>query len=259
MQRARRLASITVIAALAIGGVAACRADPAVAAYVGPNKITEAQVDAVFADARVKLDNAVEQFRKQQEANPAAGQQAPPPGPVDLPIKRADVVTTLVGRDVLKALATARGVKPVQTPTQEITQAIGLPEDAQYTVAYAEMRGYLDALSQEAAPAEVTDADLRRVYDRLAAGKALQPGATSFQAFSANMRPQDRETIGRSLGVRNAVLAEVKKLNATINPRYGAAEMGVLFFRGADGKSMPLVDLTFDASSGDAGPVRDLA
>lgn len=256
MQRARRLASTVVIAALVLGGLNACRADPAVAAYIGADKITEARVDAVYDDAKAKLAGAVEQAREQAAGNPSA---APlPTGDVDLPIKRADVVTALVGRDVLKALATQRGIRPTQVAPDQVAQGIGVPPDAEYTTVYTELQGYLDGLTQQSKPAQLTEADLRDVYGRLSRGGALQGGA-SFAEFSTNLGDENRKTLAQSLGVRDEILAQVRKMKATVNPRYGNAELPLVSFRSEQGAPLPLVVLSFDTSSGDEGPVRDLS
>lgn len=257
MQRARRLASTAVIAALAVAGLGACRAEPGVAAYVGNDRITEERVNAVYDDARAKLDGAVEQLRRQQGADPSASQQ-PVPETVDMPIKRTDVVTTLVGRDVLKALAAERKVQATPLSPDELVQSIGLPADTLYAAAFGEFRGYLDALAQTVKPAQVTEADLRDVFNRLSRAGGLPPGAT-FQSFSADLGPEDRQTLAQNIGLRNELFTHVQKLDATINPRYGTAELALVSFRSQQGQPVPLVVLPFDAASGETGPVRDVS
>ena len=70
MQRARRLASVAVIATLGVTGLSACRSAPDVAVYFGSaSEISVAEVQRVFDDARTKFDAA------------KAGQPAPQAAP----------------------------------------------------------------------------------------------------------------------------------------------------------------------------------
>ena len=85
MQRARRLASIAVVAVLAVTGLSACRNQPGTAAQFGGTTITQADVDKVYTDAQDKLTKAVDTVRKQQAATP---DPSAPPVPVIVTAER---------------------------------------------------------------------------------------------------------------------------------------------------------------------------
>ena len=94
MQRARRLASVAVVASLAVAGLSACRSEPSVAAYAGGAKITEERVQDVWDDAR-------EAFA----AAPAPAADAAQAAPATLSVTRADVVRILLSVKVLAEVA----------------------------------------------------------------------------------------------------------------------------------------------------------
>jgi hypothetical protein len=243
MQRARRLASTAVVAVLGVGALSACRAEPDVAAYVGVDKITEAQVNAVYSDAEKKLATAVEQVRAQQKAAPDPSAQ-PVPDKVELQFTRQDVLTTLVGVDVFKQLAQQRNVQLADQPAAQVAQAVGLPQDAQYVALYGQYRGYIDAFTKAAKPATVTEADLRDVYDRLKAGGGLGSEGGSFEDFSKGLSAENQKLIKDNVSVRNDLTPDLNKIETKVNPRYGALEIGLVNFRSEAGKTLPLVLLS---------------
>ncbi|HCT81584.1 MAG TPA: hypothetical protein DGT23_34420, partial [Micromonosporaceae bacterium] len=90
-----RVRVLVFVGALAVAGLAGCRSEPGVAAYVGDTTITEDRVTQVYDDAQAKLDEAVRRRADEQAA--AAGQPAPTALPeVKLPITRKDVLSALV-------------------------------------------------------------------------------------------------------------------------------------------------------------------
>ncbi len=245
MQRVRRLTCSAVVAAVALTGLAACRSEPGVAAYLGDRTITTNRVDAVYADARTKLDAAVEQIRAEQQGKA-------PATPAQLPITRQDVLTTLLGVDVLKAYAQRKGVSPAAVSAQQVVQEIPLPPDAQYVQSVAEYRGYLTGLSQAAKPAELTRDDLRDVFVRLDRAGVFDQAEEkpSLQAWVEQLNPRDRALLQQVVGLRNELAGEVRSLRASVNPRFGAGELPLLPFADAKGRSAPLVVLPLAASAG---------
>ena len=243
MQRARRLASTAVVAVLAVSGLSACRNEPDVAAYIGKTTISESRVDAIYDDAKTKLARSVAQVGAEQSADPAAAAQEP-----KLTIGKADVVTTLVGLDVLRRIAEQQNLKATALPPEQLAQSVNLPADTEYVKVYGEYRGYLDAFAQKVQPAQPTEADLRDVYNRLNAGGATGEGGT-FEQFASSLSEQDAQVLQQNIGLRNALNAEVQKLNTTVNPRYGTPELPLVSFRNADGRALPLVVLSFVAAT----------
>jgi hypothetical protein len=247
MQRARRFASTAVVATLAVSGLAACRSEPGVAAYLGDRQITVDRVDAVYTDARVKLDAALEKARAAQAGQ--AGAQ-PVPDTVALPISRQDVLITLVGQDLIKQYAQSKGVRPTAVDPASITQEMPLTPDAEFVVALAEYRGYVEALAQAAQPGDVTEADLTDVFERLRDAGALgQQGATAtVQQWAGSLNPQQRQVLAQFIGLREDMEKSVGGFRATINPRFGPGELPLLPFNDAQSRLSALIVLPLTAA-----------
>jgi hypothetical protein len=230
MQRARRLASAVAVAALAVSGLAACRSEPTVAAYVGQDRITEDRVSGV-------LDNA-----RQNKITAAQGQQASE-------IKRQDVVDTLVGLDVMRQIAKRRGLTATPLDSAQVAQAVGLKAGAEYVALYTEYRGLLSAAGASGKPAQPTEADLRDVYNRLTAAGAIPKGA-SFEQFAGSISTTDQQTLAQNIGLRNDLQPEIAKLNTVVNPKYTVPELPLVSAQGPDGQALPLVVLPFAKRTG---------
>src|SRR5690349_10209192 len=153
MQRARRLASVAVVASLAVAGLSGCRSEPTVAAYVGDTKITEDRVNSVYDEA-------------QAAAVPA--QQGEEPAPQ---LTRAQVVRTLVSGEVLGAVAKARNLKlPADIGVDQAASDLRIAPSAEYVRLYATAKAYVTLLRQDApTTGEPADADLHQVFDVLVA------------------------------------------------------------------------------------------
>jgi hypothetical protein len=251
MQRARRLASVAVIATLAVSGLSACRSAPDVAVYFGSAaEITLTEVQAVFNDARSKLDAAQDQ--------PAAreGSSAPAKAP-GVPITGPDVVSAMVSRDIAVRVAKQRNVSlPADLPLDEVAQTLGLPADAQYVRIYAEGRLLFNQLMQSAKPAQSGDAELREVFEVFKETGAMQPGLT-FEQFKGSVSPQAIETLGRATAVRTDVEAKLDQLKVRVNPRFESAEIAIYSEQGPDNKPLSLVSVPL--ADTDTAPVSDAA
>jgi hypothetical protein len=250
MQRARRLACSAVVAFVALAGLAACRSEPGVAVYLGNRTITMDRINAVYDDARTKLETAVDKVRAQQAGKPGA---QPVPATVDLPISRQDVLAAIVGVDVLKGYAQRKGVSPEPVTAQDVVQEIPLPADSEYIKMAVEYRGYINGLAVAATPATPTEADLRDVYRRLGRAGGFGPGgAVPFEEWTASLTAQQQQVLRQFVGLRNELSKEVAGLKATVNPRFGAAELPLLPFADANGKPAPLVVLPLAPANGPA-------
>jgi hypothetical protein len=251
MQRARRLASVAVIATLAVTGLSACRSAPDVAVYFGSAaEISVAEVEAVYNDARSKLNAA----QAGAAAQPGASEPAKAPG---LPITGPDVVSAMVSRDVAVRIAKQQNVTlPADLPLDEVAQSLGLPADAQYVRIYAEGRLLFNQLLQAAKPAAAGDAELRGVFDVFKATGAMQPGLT-FEQFKGSVSPQAIETLGRATTVRKDVDAQLDQLKVRVNPRFESAEIAVYSEPGPDNKPLSLVSVPL--ADTDSAAVSDAA
>jgi hypothetical protein len=246
MQRARRFASTAVVAALAVAGLSACRSEPSVAAYLGDQRITVARVDAMYEDARTKLDAAVEQVRQQQAGQPDA---KPVPDAVNLPITKQDVLSMIVGVDVLKRYAEKTGTKPQPIRTEDLVQEIPLPPDTEFIRTAVEYRGYLNGLAVAAKPATVTEADLRDVFGRLDRAGAFGQQDVTFEQWQPSLTDQQQQVLQQFIGLRNALTAEVGSFEARVNPRFGDGALTLLPYTDGNGKTAPLVSLPLSGSS----------
>jgi hypothetical protein len=248
MQHARRFASTAVVAALAACTLSACRAEPDVAAYVGDSTITEARVEAVYADAERKLTATAETVRAQQSANPDANAQAVPEK-VQLSIKRRDVLEALLGERVLGDIAKQRNVKPAEIPTAQVAQSVGLPESAEYVGVYTRYRAYLSGLAATAKPVNASQADLRQVYDRFKSAGGFGAEPVPFEQFAGGLNQQDQAALAQSIGLREQIRPDVEKLDLTVNPRYGVDELSLLPFTSQNRGSVTLIGVPLTTGS----------
>lgn len=246
MQRARRVAVTAVAAALAATGLAACQNQPGIAAYVGATRITEERVDSIWTEARDKLTASVQQ---------TGAEQGGAAGPVQMPVTRQDVVTNLVGLDVLRGIARERNLTPAEVPAEGVSQSVGLPVDTEFVRIFAEYRSYLDAFAQTVQPAPVSDDDLRDVFERLRTGGGLSTPGDTFESFKASIGAEDQQVLAQNIGLRNALTEAAASAQARVNPRYGDAEVQLVTFRNAQGQTRPLVVLSFNADTGEPAVV----
>lgn len=254
MLRARRFASVAVVAALGLTALTGCRSDPSVAAYVGDSRISTDRVAAVYADARTKLTKAVEDYRAGQQKGPQASPSATPE-PIEMPITESDVAALLVGRDVLRRIAQERGAERADVSMDEIEQEVQLPRDTEYAQEFAEFRSYLIGLVQTLEqPEPVTEADLKEIYGRVQRGGGNPNLGGTYAEFVQRLDEQSRETLARALAIRDLFDAKVEQLNAVVNPRYVPAEMPLLQTSNASGEPLELVVLTLSVA-GAAPPV----
>jgi hypothetical protein len=251
MQRARRLASVAVVASLALGGLSACRTEPGVAAYLAAGNITTAQVKRVLDDTRDKL------AAQKKAPDPAAQAGASAPATANVPISGPDVVNTLISHQVLMRLAQrANAQLPNPLPLAQYAQRLGLPADATYVKLYTEVQGLLFVLNQKVQGVAPTDADYREIYDHLVAQKAIEPG-TDFAQFTAGIPANVKQSLGQSVAVRNMVREDVAQQHVKVNPRYEPAEIDVYTERTDSGQDLKL--LVVPLSQADSAPVTNAA
>lgn len=256
MVRVRRVAAIAVGAVLGLSALAGCRSDPAVAAYVDGERISRDRVDAVYDDARVKLDKAVHDYRAGQQQDPSAPEESA--APVDMPITRQDIVTVLVGGAVLRDLAKEKGVQPAEVSPEQLEQSIRLPRDCEYAKAYSIFQGYFQALAQTVPAKDLTDADLHELFDRAERAGGVPGLGKTFNAFKNGLTEENRSMIGRAMAIRDLFEKHAAKVGAVVNPRYAPAELPLLQGTSEKGKQVKLVVLTFTPAE-DAPPVVDAA
>ena len=246
MQRARRLASVAVVASLAVTGLSACRNSPDTAAYIGTGasatKVSQSQVDDIFDDAKAK----------------GTGPATAADGTVTKPTKvsRQQIVSVMIGLDVLHKYSADNDIKPTDLPVDKVAQALFLADDAKFVRLYTEFEGYLEAIAVKAPPVQVTEADVRDVYNRFKASGGLPPG-TTFESFAGGLGQQDQQVLSQRISVSKALQPVAAKLDIQVNPRYSPS-FAVLEVPSATGSPVALVAVPV-GSADSAVPVTDLS
>ena len=249
MQRARRLASTAVVAALAVAGLSACQQSPDVAAYVGSATITEARVQDIYDQVRDELTAARE--KQQSEAGTASAEPLPA---LTMPIKQQDVLNTLLTVDVLRRSVQAHNLKAADSPTvEQVAQARNYSPQWEYTQLYTETYRLRTALQSAVTPATLTEADLRDVHQRLVKGGAADP-STTFEQFQSTLSPENKSLLQTYVAMRTELEKIVADEKVKLNPRYGNQQVTLLSAQSQDGKDVPLIVLPFagDDQAGDA-------
>ncbi|MDG4789797.1 hypothetical protein O7626_28380 [Micromonospora sp. WMMD1102] len=221
MQRARRLASIAVIAVLGSTVLSACRSDSNVAVYLGDKKITEDEVTSVLDDVRSKASPAAEPAAIEQ-----AGATPAPDAPEPKTPSRAEVVGTLVMREVCLKLAADKGFKPSeQAPVERVAEATGLPANSRYVQLFSELDACRAGIpvTQPVAP---TKEELLDVVTRGRAAGVIPPDAKDGEAG----QQLDGDVLRRALAMRNVLTEALESTDVTVNPRYRPLEYPVLTF-----------------------------
>ncbi|SDT70618.1 hypothetical protein [Actinoplanes derwentensis] len=223
MQRARRLASIVVVATFAVGGLGACGFQPEVAARVGGGEtVGEDRVQEIWDVSHATIVDKAPAASASSSASSAAE-------PVRVPYTRGDLVRAIVSRELYGRLAAEKGVTlPAGVPYDEAGAQFGLPGTDEFVRLYTENAVLQNALTKAVtSPAQPTDDEIRDVFDRIGAHGGIQPG-TDFAAFSSALSPEDKTALSAALSVRRDVLALADKLDVEVSPRYQPLELGLL-------------------------------
>jgi hypothetical protein len=238
MQRARRLASLAVVVAIGMLALTGCRSAPAVAAYVGNQKITDKRVDEILADVEKKLA-AADQSAGQASATATAAPTLPP---------RTSIVSTLVLNTVCDRLAADRGTKFTTVDINQVAQAEQLPVTSTYVAERTKLYSCLGGVETGATTAP-TEAELREIYKRGTAAGAI-PKDQTFEQIAPQL---DGDQLRGALAAKHTLTDVVAKYKVTVNPRYRPLELPLLSFSGAAAAvSVPLGQPASDA-------VRDLS
>lgn len=246
MQRARRLATVAVVASLAVTGLSACRNSPDTAAYIGTGasatRVSQSQVDDIYADAQAK----------------ATAERTAADGSVQKPTKvtKQQIVSALVGLGVLRKYGADNNIKPEALPATSVAQAMFLADDAKFVPIYSEFEGYLEAIAAKVPPVQVTEADVRDVYNRFKAGGSLPP-STTFESFAGGLGQQDQQVLSQRISVSKALAPVAAKLDIDVNPRYSPS-FAVLEVPSATGTPVALVAVPVGGADSTV-PVTDLS
>ncbi|RZU52103.1 hypothetical protein EV385_3944 [Krasilnikovia cinnamomea] len=241
MPRARRLAAFVAVAALAVSALTACRSAPDAVSYFGPAKVvTEQELQWVWDDTEARL-----------QPDPQTGQK-------QMPFERKDISSLLIRLEALRKVGKDQGLTVTAQSAAEIAQSLNLSPDAELVGLAAEFQAWVTLLKQKAAPATVTDEDMRGIFERLSAAGPL-PGNPTFEQFAASITDQDKQSLAPFIGLRNALQPRIDALDIKVNPRYPVPTLPLYTVQGPKGENLPLIEVTFGTAGGDAVPVTDLA
>ncbi len=194
--RSRRVlaaAALTVCAGLALTG---CRSQPGVAAYVGNETLTEAQVDAV-------VDNATSLVPQSE------GSHAP---------TRSEVVETFVLTQTCERLRAEQGFALTAVSAAEVAQAQQVPAGSTYAQDRARMYSCLGGVKfpDQTKP---TEAEARDIYDR-----ALKGGLNVGDWSEARDLIINDAQLAQTVPVARELTKMVAAGDVTVNPRYRPME-----------------------------------
>jgi hypothetical protein len=200
MLRARRLASIAVVAALGLVTLGGCRIgpDPAVAAYVGSTEITDARVTGIVDEFFDTLD---EQQRNGLDRN----------------FLKNQMMHFLVLDEVVTDYAEAKDIEIPPADAAGAAEQQGLPPGIELTKVVAEYSAALGALNETATSIAPSEADQREAY-----AHATVENQPVSQPFEQVQQFFDEEALGRSLGLRKLLNEALAAADVTVNPRYDA-------------------------------------
>jgi hypothetical protein len=229
MQRARRLASVAVVAAVAVTGLSACRSQPDVAAYLATGNISVARVQKLYDVARDERATTLAIEAKSPTPAPTdpAAPADPPAGPPP-PLNSDVVLDLLVSHQVLMTMAQRRNVQmPSPLPIARYAKLLHLPDASEFLKLDVEVDALQFALRQDSKAGAPTDADLRDLLERLKAQKLADP-TTTPEKFATDLTDADKTLLGGAFVLRNEVRDEVSQLHLRLNPRYQAFEIPAL-------------------------------
>lgn len=198
---ARRLAALAAAGVLAVAALAGCRVETSAdAAYVGGTRYSVSDVNTTLAA-----------YRKSH----------PSTTPAQLASIRREVAADLVFVDVAKRYAADKGYPAPQVSYANEAHVTGLPDSDPLVRVLAEKDAYLNLLMTRTAPATVTEADYRDIFNRALAGGLVQPG--SFQQVVAQLTQVP--SIAPAIAVRDALTGAMKRYGVEVNPRYQPMEV----------------------------------
>lgn len=226
MQRARRVASIAVIAMVGAVALAGCRSEPGIAAYYGDQKITEDQVTSVVDDARRRLAPST---APADAASPSPDPALPPGAEQPAAPTRQDVVTVLLLGAVCEKLRAERGYQPADDLSPEqVASLVGAPADSAYARDAAKLYTCLESIpDQSVTPSQE---DLNDLVARARTAPDVVPPGTPDDVV-INRLGGDPSYLP-ALSDKRTLEQAAADYDVTVNPRYRPLEFPVLRFRG---------------------------
>lgn len=217
----RRLVAAVTAGALVLGGLAACRADPAAIAYVGDRKITSAEVEAVVKELTRTLRDEVDAglTHSEDDHTPEELGQLRDQRLADLD-QRLEGANEWVAMLIVLAAAGTRyadthGIEVPDSAPTGVADRLRLAVDNPYVTVLAEFLAVMNALQRHAAPSEPSETDQREVFKNLRLGG--EPIPDEFEEVQPYLTA---EAMGPQVGLRDLLVEAVDEADVVVNPRY---------------------------------------
>lgn len=213
--------------AVALLGLMGCRSSPTVAAYVGDQTLTEAEVTRLIDEHVVWVQDQADQRAKDEGLGEAEKVQPP---------DRTLVVNTLV-RGMLCQQALERLKFPVEKPQ--------LPAEPSDLFVRVNLGQACEQGLPTGGPVKPTEQDARQIFDLGVANGVWQPNQAAEQVPALMENPDLADALGR----KKALTEAIGSTQVTVNPKYGVLELPLISFSGG----VPAVSLMF----GEPAPVNN--
>ncbi|WP_327008230.1 hypothetical protein OHA72_13825 [Dactylosporangium sp. NBC_01737] len=222
-----RIRVLALVAALAVTSLAGCRSDPDVAAYLGEDAVTIAEVRGIAADLTFA------------------------------PAQRGQVTGYVLGSMIIREVGGRIAAERSLTVRQETTPAMvaqyyDLPADARIVTLVTDTQNILLTLAAAVAPVEPDRDQQRAAFEALyfPSGRPVSERYT----FEQIQYLLNRDSIGRMIALRRLLDDAVATSGITVNPRYAGLTYGLpvevrLGQSGAPARASILVHLTVDEVS----------
>jgi hypothetical protein len=222
------VAAVAMLGGLTLSG---CQRDPAVAARVDGEVITEAQVDQIFNDSPPQT---------LASASPTSGPAAPSGS---AGITRADVVKTLVLDKLCENLRAKEQFRVAAVTPDQIAARDNVAATSPYAIQEAKTESCVSGAVATATPAKPTDEEVIDIYNRAkAAGIVDKPLSEIKEGLSADSGVQ------QYIGLKHALDRVIKSGSIELNPRY----RGLDFALNDLGTGIPLIVSTMGGHGSDA-------
>lgn len=196
----RRPFAVVLAGVLALTGLAACRDQPTVAAYVGSVQFTNADVERM-------VDEFNDTVKGVDHRAGVAG------------LVRQTAVRDFVISEVATRIANERGLPPRPADPnahQDEIENYGIKTSGAFIQLQERTDAAMATISPAGQPQAPTEADQREVYTQLVSSGVLRQGVTFDQ-----IKPElDTPDMRAALGLRKVLADGIAKYGVTVNPRY---------------------------------------
>lgn len=222
MMPGRRLAAAAVLAVLASVGLAACQADPAVAAYVGDTEISEERVggivDALRTSYQAELEDELANLAEQDfDEETLTGFRADGRDEIDsqLADARDRVLMFLILTEVSVRFAEGEEAGFPDPDLAGVAEQQDLPEDHPYVEVLADFNAIVGTVLQtRTEAAEPTEADQREAFENIPAETREGVEFEDVQQFLT------AEVLGIPVGMRDLIERMVEEADVRVQPGY---------------------------------------